>query len=243
LLLGAFLGTLVNWIFYRKAEKPKQLAWTRISGNLIISATEDQREDLSVVYRGRSVNNPYIMIIRITNVGKQEIREADFTEPISIDFGTAELLANDVIGKSNPKLKGRFAVDTSEPNLVKFTPELLNRDEWVEFQFVTDGVPGQPIVDTRFAGQAAPILNMEERRHRTATRRSALIIAAVVLPPLLAFSAIFVDDDKIAFWLFIPLFGLLSLFSVFCALMIVVTLLAVVSKAFQFVIRMLFRNN
>jgi hypothetical protein len=182
IIVGFVLGALTNWFFYRRAEKPKKLGWTPNSRNLIISAAANQRQHLSVVYRGQSVENPYVLELSILNVGKQEIRETDFTEPISIDFGDTKLLAHDIIRRSSPKLTGRFHVETSKPNLVQFTPELLNPDEWMEFQFVTEGGSGWPRIDTRFAGQAIPIFNVYEQRNRSEWwMRIAIGVPATIL--------------------------------------------------------------
>jgi hypothetical protein len=39
-------AVVITWVIYRKAEKPKQLAWQGMSRNKIISASDDQRKDL-----------------------------------------------------------------------------------------------------------------------------------------------------------------------------------------------------
>ena len=190
LIVGALLGMLANWFFYRRAEKPKQLGWELVSGNRIISATEDQRKRLTVAYDGHNVENPYVLVLRIANAGKQEISASDFPEPILIDFGETRVLTIETIGKHNPKVTGSFTVETSKPNLAQFTPQLLNRDEWVEFQFVTDGDPGSPTISARFAGQSAPMTNFEEVRKRRDRRvRTMWIFANTVLA--IAFSMAF----------------------------------------------------
>jgi hypothetical protein len=38
IVIGGAVGALINWIFYRKAEKPKKLVWDVKSANRIIHA-------------------------------------------------------------------------------------------------------------------------------------------------------------------------------------------------------------
>jgi hypothetical protein len=33
LVVGAVLGAFINWVFFRKAEKPKRISWEVMSGS------------------------------------------------------------------------------------------------------------------------------------------------------------------------------------------------------------------
>ena len=145
-IIGAALSWLASWYYFRRAEKPKLLGWETVSRNRIISATEDQRQHLSVVYKGVEVKNPYVLVLRVLNSGKQEIRQSDFTEPISFDFGDTALLAGDVTAKSDSRIKATPTIDISRPNYRGYTPDFLNEEEWFELQFITDGFPGVKMI-------------------------------------------------------------------------------------------------
>lgn len=153
IVIGGALGALINWIFYRKAEKPKRLAWEVMSANRIIHAEPNQRKRLKVVYEDQDVESPNIIVLRIGNGGKKEIVADDFPEPIWVDFGEAKIIGIDTSARSNEKVAGKIVLDPSNFGRFGFTPRLFNRDEWIEFQFVTDGPLVTPKLYARYAGQ------------------------------------------------------------------------------------------
>lgn len=108
---------------------------------------------LKVVYGERNVENPNIIVLRISNAGIREIRVDDFDRPITVQFKDSKLLALDVIGQSSPSMTISFKVDTSHPNRVLLNPLLLNTREWIELQFLTDGPIERPPVTARIVGQ------------------------------------------------------------------------------------------
>jgi len=164
LIVGAAIGAFVNWVFFRKAEKPKRLNWEVMSRNAIISADTEERGRLKVLYDGNPVNDPNIVIVRLGNTGKREILEADFPDPIRVDFGGASVLTIQDIDRSDPAVKARWSKDHANQSAVLLKPELLNRGEWIEMKFVTDGELKNPDIDIRFAGQSAPAADLRRRR-------------------------------------------------------------------------------
>jgi hypothetical protein len=202
LLIGGLLGALANWFFYLRAEKPKLLGWERISAYRIISASEDQRKHLLVTYKDREVKNPYIRVLRVRNIGKQEIRQSDFTEPISFDFGNTELVAHEISGASSSKVKVS-ETGTSNSNLIQYMPELLNRDQSFELQFVTDGDPGLPTIDTCFAGQSEPMGSIDEKRLRRDNwldRVTTLALLAILIMGIVTLTFTITNPDSVVLW-------------------------------------------
>jgi hypothetical protein len=151
LVIGLVVGTLVNWYFYRRAEKPKRLGWEVMSKSRIINAWGNQRANLNVVYRGQDVENPNILVLRIGNVGKSAIRTLDLPEPITITLHSAELLATKIVASSHPDIDANLHVSPSHPNVIELKSELFNKGEWIEIQIVTDGSLSDPIVHARIA--------------------------------------------------------------------------------------------
>lgn len=152
LVLG--MAGVVLAILFRPRQS-KGLGWKYQSANRIIRATQAQRDrlPLKVVYGAQDVDNPNIIILRISNAGRQEIRVDDYDRPITIDFKKSKLLALDVIGQSSPSMSVTFRINTSVPNRVTLNPILLNAEEWIDLQFVTDGDIERPPVEARIVGQ------------------------------------------------------------------------------------------
>jgi hypothetical protein len=145
-----------------------------------------------VVYDDQDVDNPNITVLRIGNGGKQEIVADDFPEPISVDFGEAKIISFDTSARSNQKVTGTISFDSDNFGKFHFTPQLFNRDEWIELQLVTDGPVVTPKLHARFAGQPSPmdLPTTTASSSRAWKTRKALIGAAVVIAVVLLLSTL-----------------------------------------------------
>ena len=156
---GAVLGLVgIAWGIYSywRPRRSKWLSWNYPIANRIIRVLplqRDRRHQLKVVYGEREVENPNIIVLRIANAGREEIRADDFTRQITIAFRHSKLLARDVINQSSEDIDVTLKVDTSAPNEVTVNPLLLNAGEWIEIQCVTDGPIERPPLRARIAGQ------------------------------------------------------------------------------------------
>jgi hypothetical protein len=181
----SIIATVVfGYIFYWWAEKPKRLGWEVMARVRIINAWGNQRANLNVVYRGRDVESPNILVLRIGNVGKSAIRTLDLPEPITITLHPAELLATKIVGSSHPDIDANLHVSPSDPNVIELEPELFNKGEWIEIQIVTDGSLSDPIVHARIAdGEVVNVVtrNAPPNPGKLLAAYIAASIAAVVL--------------------------------------------------------------
>src|SRR5665647_659487 len=170
---GAVLGLVgIGWGIYSywRPRRSKWLSWNYPVATRIIRVLPLQRDrlhQLKVVYGEREVDNPNIIVLRIANAGREEIRADDFTRQITVAFRRSKLLARDVINKSSEDIDVTFKVDTSAPNEVTVNPLLLNAGEWIEIQCVTDGPIERPPLRARIAGQTrepASLVVIQSRR-------------------------------------------------------------------------------
>jgi phosphate transport system substrate-binding protein len=115
LVIGAVIGAFINWVFFRRAEKPKRLGWEVMSRNAIIKAAGDERDRLQVLYDGDPVGDPNIIIVRVANTGKREIVEADFPTPIELDFHGANVLTIEDVGRSEGHRGAALAFIATSP--------------------------------------------------------------------------------------------------------------------------------
>jgi hypothetical protein len=184
----AAISLALALFFYLRPRRSKWLSWNYPTANRIIRVSPLQRDrlnQLKVVYVEREVENPNIIVLRIANAGREEIRADDFTRQITILFKQSKLLARDVIDRSSEDIDVTFKVDTSAPNEVAVNPLLLNAGEWIEIQCVTDGPIERPPLRARIAGQTREPANLAVVQHKR-TKRVLLgglicsFIAAVV---------------------------------------------------------------
>jgi hypothetical protein len=166
LIIGSAIGAFANWVFYRMSEAPKRFAWEFMSVRRLINAPENKRADLKVVYKGADVTNPIFTVMRIGNTGRKTITADDFESevPTTINFGETPLLSADVVERSHRGVRAAIKVHAEKPNLVEIDPPFLKPGEWFEIQFVTDGEPKVPAVDSRFAYTSGPISRTLSRR-------------------------------------------------------------------------------
>ena len=154
----------------------------RISGYSLVQVRERGKHPLRLVYGSHDVTAPYITVLRVGNMGDEEVKADEFDDPITIEFTKGKLLASDVIDKSNPKIKPVFTVDTAYPNRVTLKPLLLNGHEWIDIQCVTDGDPGAPEVESRVAGETKSLVEMMYRAEKS--RRHLKWAALLVIIPV-----------------------------------------------------------
>jgi len=160
-----------------------------------MSEAQRGRTPIKVVYGEQNVKNPNIIVLRIANAGRREIRVDDFDQPITVQFKDSRLLALDVIGQSSAGMTISFKVDTGHPNRVLLNPMLLNAGEWIDLQFLTDGAIEEPSVTARIVGQtgepfdvtAASWQGSDVMRRETAVLTLAILgiggIIAATSPP------------------------------------------------------------
>jgi hypothetical protein len=118
LIVGAVIGGIINWVFFRRAEKPKRLSWEVMSRNRLISADAEERGRLEVLHDGDPVDEPNIIIVRLGNTGKREILEADFPYPIRLDFDAARVLTIQSMGGSDPGMSLAWRKDPNDASIM-----------------------------------------------------------------------------------------------------------------------------
>jgi hypothetical protein len=180
-VLTILFGALAIY-FWRRPYRKKLLGAERLSGYSLVQvqANEGDKHPLKLVYGSHDVTAPYITVLRVGNMGDEEVKADEFDDPITIEFTKGKLLAYDVIDKSKPNIKPTFTVDTEHPNRVTIKPLLLNGHEWIDLQCVTDGNPGVPEVQSRVAGETKSMIGMMDRAEKTRSKLVWLTIFCAI---------------------------------------------------------------
>jgi hypothetical protein len=184
IVVGGIISAIVSWIYYRKAEKPKRLAYEIRSNSRMISTGRDERKNLQVIHNGARVKNPNLTIVRVANIGKQDIVAEDFrNSPIKIRFDSSLVLTVTPSDQQNPRITGQLA-EVPGSNAVGVMPDHLKSNEWFDVRIVSDGDPIEPKIEARVVGETHPIMAtdvvLRQRRSIVTTTISAIIAALAI---------------------------------------------------------------
>lgn len=153
LLIGAAAISLTLWLRNRKA-----LTYDVISDVPIVTLrpgeTNGIAEDIEIRYKGTTVRDVRLIVVRIWNSGNVPIVPNDYVEPLSLTF-RGQLLASDVIDSTPPQLRrdlfagGGVGPDTAT---VAFKQVLLNAGDSVSVQAVLTRFKGDVMLEGRIVG-------------------------------------------------------------------------------------------
>jgi hypothetical protein len=154
LLITIFITVVPGFLFYWLTVRPKRFSWEVISINPIIQADLSSDLSLEVFLADVKIKNPNIIVMRFGNTGRKNIRSEDFDGPVTLIF------PEDVVRTINhPRGDRDFSYDLEyEDPVVQIKPKLIQRNEYTDFQFITDGELAAPDVKLRFDGKASEIL-------------------------------------------------------------------------------------
>ncbi|MCI0142075.1 hypothetical protein KNN17_10840 [Arthrobacter bambusae] len=160
-LVVGVLGVLTGFIFYWLSRRPKRFGWQLMDQTPILSRSAAGLPIRIIHGDGVEAQFPQLSVIRLGNRGKAEITAHHFDGPIRVSFKRSKLIGaalHDRLGI------GVTADITQEGNSATFTPSLLNKNEWFEVQFVTDGDVETPILSARVAGHDTETVEIAEKR-------------------------------------------------------------------------------
>lgn len=141
LIIGAF-GLLVPVVIYLKQRSKKEISYT-VYGNIpLLNIQEGIKENFEVSYRGIPVQDATLLSLRIWNSGNTTIEEADFIDPIKLDFGKdatviffrAVTNPDNILSQYTKSLKGE--------GYITFKPRLLNKGYEIVVVVMVTGFSG-----------------------------------------------------------------------------------------------------
>jgi len=92
----------------------------------------------------------YLIVVRVVNDGKMEIRPEDWQEEFTLE-ARPEIIDSAVVATSSKGLDASVAV--REPHRIHCSKPLLNKGEWFDIQMLVDGPPASTLdASARVAG-------------------------------------------------------------------------------------------
>jgi hypothetical protein len=137
-------------VAYRQRQT-KILDWHLVTDEPIM--TEHAPTGLTVSYRGESLTEPRIAVVRIYNAGTREIVEEDFRQTLTIQLSAANVVQVEIPKHSDNFLpKGSIVI--ANEGKVHVQDVFFNRNAWVELRIMADGGQrGDLKVEAVFVGQ------------------------------------------------------------------------------------------
>lgn len=131
------IGIYIGYITYRDRRGRAELQYVVTTITRLVP--REWGESLQVVHDGERVNDPWLVIARIVNVGDKAINADDFEKPLSLKLG-------DSMGVASVNQTGQRPADLMpdlerDGDTVLVLPTLFNPGDMIELQVLTTGQP------------------------------------------------------------------------------------------------------
>jgi hypothetical protein len=155
-----------SWYFFRKSRITKALGWTPLRITQIVTRpVADVAKGLALTWNTKPLDTPYIVKIRIKNIGSREIiaprsgsDRSDYIEQLVIEFGGSKCYEATISDTFNTALSTPQAIIFEPPAVQLRVPmPTLNMAAWVDVEMIADGEPEFPRLSCHLEGQTEPI--------------------------------------------------------------------------------------
>jgi hypothetical protein len=150
--IGAVLGLvaiIVSIVLFWLTLHRKSLAYRVVSSTQLLNLGQhDQlKGKLQLLYENNPVQDPYLLLIQVANVGNVAIRPEDYVKPVRVTFGDNAAVLSAEITESYPS-----DIELQITNIgsgIELENALLNRKDKVVIQVLVGTFGGQVKVDGR----------------------------------------------------------------------------------------------
>lgn len=138
-LVSVVLGlatVLLAWIAYSRRYRRKRVEYLVVSSRALLAASAPA--GVSVTSPRETVPDPHLVVLRLVNVGDQEVKPAEAHTPFTLDDHGGRIVTASVSATRPDDLEVTLR---QENNRVSLEPFLFNAGELVELQVLTSGPP------------------------------------------------------------------------------------------------------
>jgi hypothetical protein len=170
------LGSLLIFFFQRRR---KSLSYVVMSNTLLFSSNEIGAGKLQVVFKGKTVKDPRLIVVKISNSGNVPIPASEYEIPVALRFGeSTSVLTADIHGTTPGSIKATVELGDTE---VILNPLLLNPGDSVTLKTLVSHSDGKVAVAGRIVG-VREIKVLQPKGTKTALAiTGAILILLVVL--------------------------------------------------------------
>jgi len=137
-LLAFIVGSGLTIYFFRRGEKVKKLGYEVITDSPLFDISDQIGQDITIQYKGQTVESLAIVIIEIKNSGNIPIKPEDFNKPLCINVGDSNKIFDSAIIDRNPEDIDAVVSVNGNGNAVEIEPLLLNEQDSILLKIVSD---------------------------------------------------------------------------------------------------------
>jgi len=139
--LGLLTSVLIPVVIYLKQRGKKEISYIVYDKVSLVNIKEEVKENFEVSYNGIPVRDATLLSIRVWNSGKAPIEEADFVDPIKLDFGKDAKLIFVSVASNPDNILGQFKHLGGE-GYFTFKPRLFNKGYEITVTVMVTGFSG-----------------------------------------------------------------------------------------------------
>jgi len=124
--VGVFLVFYFQWWRNRK-----RLSYEVLSDVFLISAEKEIEDEVEIRFKGYSVKNVRVLVIKLMNDGHQPIKKDDFEKSVDFIFPGAKILTAETVKLHPDNLKTQMAYRDEK---LEIDPALFNRKDYIKFK-------------------------------------------------------------------------------------------------------------
>jgi hypothetical protein len=198
------IGILVSLILWLITFRRKEMSYEVLYDTPVLGVHDQMTERMHIVYGDDTVDNVYLIMVKVSNSGNVAVRAKDFDGKLAIQLPAASRVLNAGVAESNPSnlnerslkdgVSSQDLIDSFGDARVDLRPVLLNKGDFITVKMLASRAEGPIAVSGHIEG--IPSIKPQKDRSTfafiTANVGCVLMIAAVI----------FLDPNYIAKHLF-----------------------------------------
>ena len=137
------------WIYLLQKNK-KSLSYNILASNELLTASEEIRGRIKILFDKKSVQDVHLLVMQITNDGNLPILPSDFYEPLKISFGeSTKILSAEITNHFPDSFQPELIL---EANSLSIAPTLINSKDALTIKFLLSQYSNGVIISARIVG-------------------------------------------------------------------------------------------
>lgn len=148
--VGVIIAAIIAIWIYLLQRKTKRLSYNILASNELLTASEEIRGRIKILFDKKTVQNVHLLVLQITNDGNVPILPSDFYEPIKISFrdGT-KILGAEITSHFPDSFQPELLIDGNSLSIV---PTLINSRDALNIKFLLSQYSNGMKIGGRIAG-------------------------------------------------------------------------------------------
>ena len=146
----AVIGVIAAVWLYLLQKNKKSLSYNILASNELLTASEEIRGRIKILFDKKPVENVHLLVMQITNDGNLPILPSDFYEPIRISFGEgSKILSAETTNRFPDSFQQELNI---EGNSLSIVPTLINSKDTLVIKFLLAQYSNGLKIGARIAG-------------------------------------------------------------------------------------------